>query len=721
MTQFESKLDKSNVDLDIYFQKQSEILASIQRQGLLSDNLSEVTYADGDILFREGDEGNDLYIIQDGVAAIYRSESNEPKKLLARLKRGEAFGERALLGNGKRTATVIAEGVLTVLVLDRKNFFRIYENEPKVKSYFETLQKIYPLSATGVATQYSGEFLGRPAVSVLIRKPGGSAAIATHLMDAPIFTIRSELYDASKIRSVSYVREDQGIERRLDIVDGNLVGAYVSGEWGDRSVLLQLVINRIPWTSDLDSWIVTGGALPDKLALLVRGQVCRCMQVTENELRAAIQRGANSLSSLQDATGAGAFCGGCIPDLQKLLGIESRYYEAELSEIIEYSANVRSFRFVPIGSEFEASQLGDHIIVAGILDGVQVHRQYTLTSPAGETAYREITVRRDDLGVFSNFLFNLVPGARIKLSSAKRGIEFTGKETNRLVCFSAGIGITPALALTRSLATKQDKRPVDIIHCASNSAGLSGQFEFEAIARNTKWLTYNAHVSSDRGRITAHDVEMYTNDPKAQYLICGPIGFQKFVADVLQKRDVLPHRILIETFGKTGQTGQEISNESARAGWLGAILALAFIAYATITPTGVGKTKFPEDVFAWMHSSYTGSLITGMILLILLMFQSRLSILRTVGRWKSATDHKSIHQWVGAMTPLFLAFHTVRFGYGVSLILTVCLLLLSIGSFVLQPAYVGTKIRRVFFIAHVALGVSLIGLLLAHIWIVVRY
>ena len=46
--------------------------------------------------------------------------------------------------------------------------------------------------------------------------------------------------------------------------------------------------------------------------------VCNCMGVTAGEIQDAIEGGASTVEQVQEVTGAGTVCGGCLEEIQKM-------------------------------------------------------------------------------------------------------------------------------------------------------------------------------------------------------------------------------------------------------------------------------------------------------------------------------------------------------------------------------------------------------------------
>jgi hypothetical protein len=77
-----------------------ELSASVMKSGA---KLERRNLVEGDTLVREGDEGRDLFLILDGVLSV-----EQDGKPVAEVGPGAILGEKALLGDGRRTATLVA-------------------------------------------------------------------------------------------------------------------------------------------------------------------------------------------------------------------------------------------------------------------------------------------------------------------------------------------------------------------------------------------------------------------------------------------------------------------------------------------------------------------------------------------------------------------------------------------------------------------------------------
>jgi CRP-like cAMP-binding protein len=93
----------------------------------LSGLLRRMTIREGEILFREGDEGTTLYIIHQGRIKISMSKMLD-KLTLAILGPGEFLGEMALLDGEPRSADAVALDETQLYALNRKDFLSFLMN-----------------------------------------------------------------------------------------------------------------------------------------------------------------------------------------------------------------------------------------------------------------------------------------------------------------------------------------------------------------------------------------------------------------------------------------------------------------------------------------------------------------------------------------------------------------------------------------------------------------
>lgn len=89
------------------------------------------TYQDGEVIVRQGEPGDRMFVIQAGNAAV-TIQSGSKQIRVAELKSGDIFGEMALFLQEVRSATVCAVGETRVLSIDRKGFLRRVNEDPSL-------------------------------------------------------------------------------------------------------------------------------------------------------------------------------------------------------------------------------------------------------------------------------------------------------------------------------------------------------------------------------------------------------------------------------------------------------------------------------------------------------------------------------------------------------------------------------------------------------------
>jgi CRP-like cAMP-binding protein len=88
-------------------------------------------YHDGEMLVRQGDAGDCMFVIQEGHAEIF-VERDGKEVLLRTAGAGEVIGEMALFERVVRSASVRAKGDMRAITVDKRNFLKRINEDPSL-------------------------------------------------------------------------------------------------------------------------------------------------------------------------------------------------------------------------------------------------------------------------------------------------------------------------------------------------------------------------------------------------------------------------------------------------------------------------------------------------------------------------------------------------------------------------------------------------------------
>jgi cAMP-dependent protein kinase regulator len=88
----------------------------------IADALETVKFPTGTVIIREGEAGNSFYLLEEGEAKAYKAGNAIP---VMKYKKGDFFGELALLNDAPRAASVVAKSDVKVATLDKPAFQRL--------------------------------------------------------------------------------------------------------------------------------------------------------------------------------------------------------------------------------------------------------------------------------------------------------------------------------------------------------------------------------------------------------------------------------------------------------------------------------------------------------------------------------------------------------------------------------------------------------------------
>jgi nitric oxide dioxygenase len=228
---------------------------------------------------------------------------------------------------------------------------------------------------------------------------------------------------------------------------------------------------------------------------------------------------------------------------------------------VRESDEITSLYLRPVdGGPVLASLPGQYITLRVTVDGEEMRRNYSLSDESGDGEYR-ISVKRELLGKVSGYLHgHLREGDDIGLF-APSGNFTLGDGTKPLVLISAGVGITPTIAMLH--AALRSGRPIHFIHAARHS-GVHAFREHvnELAARHAHLRVFYNYGERRDGDAAPSAVGMLTRERLAQWLpaerdidvyFLGPIGFMRSVKQSLKVLGVPEKQSWFEFFGPAAE------------------------------------------------------------------------------------------------------------------------------------------------------------------------
>lgn len=123
--------------LDLFFPRDITQIQTLKANRLRVDH-----YEPGEIIIAKHEIGRELFIVKQGEVEVFEpAEDGRPERSIAACKRGEVFGEKALLDDAPRLASVRARTPVDVLVMSREDFVAMVDQFPVLDDFFDRLMR----------------------------------------------------------------------------------------------------------------------------------------------------------------------------------------------------------------------------------------------------------------------------------------------------------------------------------------------------------------------------------------------------------------------------------------------------------------------------------------------------------------------------------------------------------------------------------------------------
>lgn len=229
------------------------------------------------------------------------------------------------------------------------------------------------------------------------------------------------------------------------------------------------------------------------------------------------------------------------------------------------SDNITSFELEPVdGKKIAAYLPGQYLTLFLKPEGFAYRqiRQYSLTHRSNNGNSYRIAVKREDKGVVSQWLHQQARERDVVELAPPHG-EFTlnVQPETPVTLISAGIGITPMLAMLDGLAHRQHPAQVNWFHAATN--GRVDAFYEEVTQTGERLKQFNRHTwyslpdkkdsekqhYETRGHMELTPLESAFSAPDMQFYLCGPTAFMQNIVSQLNQLGISADRVHYECFG----------------------------------------------------------------------------------------------------------------------------------------------------------------------------
>ena len=240
--------------------------------------------------------------------------------------------------------------------------------------------------------------------------------------------------------------------------------------------------------------------------------------------------------------------------------------QLRVASILTETPTVKTFRLVPSSGDSVPFTFvpGQFLNVAFSIGGARMNRSYSISSSPTNRNYVELTVRREPRGAVSRHIVDLLEvGDEIESGGPVGRFTFDGTESDSIVLIVGGVGITPAMSISRYLTERSWPGDIFIIYTCRTPADFIFQSELAGLQRlNPKLhvvVTMSRAEGTDwkglRGRLTKELLtQTVPNIASRRIHLCGPPSMMDATKAMLTELGVPPEQVKTEAFGAVKPT-----------------------------------------------------------------------------------------------------------------------------------------------------------------------
>jgi len=233
--------------------------------------------------------------------------------------------------------------------------------------------------------------------------------------------------------------------------------------------------------------------------------------------------------------------------------------ELSVADIIEETPSAKTLRLVPKDNYLPPFLAGQYIALFLEIGGIRTSRPYSISSQPNQVGYYDITIRRVENGLVSNYLLDEVKRGDKLISSGPAGNFYFNPLIHKktMVCIAGGSGITPFMSMIREIIECGLDRSVYLFYGSKTTDDVIFGNEIARLAQRFANLHYIPVIEEPAesyagacGFITRNVLQkVLENIEDKSFFICGPQGLYDFCLPQVQDLGVPRRKIKQEMYG----------------------------------------------------------------------------------------------------------------------------------------------------------------------------
>ena len=233
--------------------------------------------------------------------------------------------------------------------------------------------------------------------------------------------------------------------------------------------------------------------------------------------------------------------------------------ELSVTDIIAETPSTKTLRLVSKDNYLPPFLAGQYIALFLEIGGIRTSRPYSISSQPNQTGFYDITVRRVENGLVSNYLLDEVKRGDILVGSGPAGNFYFNPLVHRkiMVCIAGGSGITPFMSMIREIIECGLDRTVYLFYGNKTTDDTIFGSEFERLAERFANIHFIPVVEEPAGGyggacgfITSDLMKEVLEDIEDKsFFICGPQGLYDFCLPQVEEMGVPQRKIKQEMYG----------------------------------------------------------------------------------------------------------------------------------------------------------------------------